>query len=313
MLADGHFGSADPIHHPQLLSDSSPNLWIVAIRRQTIEDKHVGIMWQPLNQSSDFEIMQTSSLGLGTVTRDFLARSDWARWRLRTHVLSFEFKYGRNRELCWLYDSMQDAVERLDVPATFRDIARQWACVQRYWLYATAWFDWYVGFLGEYQLEDYIRLHPSSCMGCFTNSFQLVASLTSRNIPVWLMRTVDKFRGDEIVQQHVSFTLPIECLPFNDKKHFTNNDALLTGRARIACLAGDNHIRWINEQASHYFDKESRVVPQNVDQGEGPSTLGQCSSVSWAAAASSGPSRSAASSNTRFEPCKFYLRFSNSY
>lgn len=295
-MPDGHFGLADPIHHPQILEEHARHSWIAAIQRPAHRRSTIGIMWEPLHRATDF-VVGTSSVGLGIAAPTFTQRVHGALRRCSNAIYAFEARYSRQRELRWLYDTLMDAFDRLSFPGTFRDIARQWACVQRFWLYTMAWLDWHVGPMQSYPMppSEYLPLSPDHFTGCFTTSAAVVARLAPLQVPVWFMRGFDEFTGSEILMTHGTFIPPVTQLSFDDKTQLADNESAFAGRLSLACWAGENHITWINAQAVRYLDKEMRPSPQR------PVTAPS-------ADLSIGPSRSNPSKDLRYQPCKFFFR-----
>lgn len=297
LMPDGHFGLADPIHHPQIMEEDARHSWVAAIQKPAHRRSTIGIMWQPLNRATDF-VVGTSSVGLGVAAPTFTHRVLGALARCSNAVHAFEARYRRQRELRWLYDTLMDAFDRLSFPGTFRDIARQWACVQRFWLYTMAWLDWFVGPMQSYPMpaSEYLPLSPDHFIGCITTSAAVVARLAPLQVPVWFMRGPDEFTGNEILMTHDTFLSPVIRLTFDDATQLADNEAAFAGRLSLTCWAGQNHIEWINTQAVRYLDKEIRPVPQRALTAILDSTAG--------------PSRTASSNATRYEPCELLFTLS---
>ena len=274
MMPDGHFGEADPIHHPQLLEEDCLFPWLSAIerpwvsaheRRQVIASSR-GFMWLPLERDIDFALVNTSNVGLGLVSDELRRRLEGPIAMITEAVRDIEHSYGRIRELRWLYDTLMDAVDRLSFPATFRDMTRTWACVQRFWLYIRAWFDWNVIFMESYRMKSR-AWGPTAFAkwnGCFTTSLTLAARLAEANIPVWIIRTLQQFSGRETIEEYTSFREPLNILPFRTSAQRDENAAVLTGTVRKYCVVGDQHLSWISREATRYLDKQALPVTPNV-------------------------------------------------
>ncbi|KAJ3545735.1 hypothetical protein NM688_g5593 [Phlebia brevispora] len=168
---------------------------------------------------------------------------------------------GVNRELQWPASSLEEAFDRLDIPASYCDIARQYACVQRYLLYTTAWLDWHVGVLRTYSADDYIQPNFSEFMGCITTSPVLVERLFKLKVPVWYLRQGQEFIGQEVIERQLLLTEPKKIVLFVDEGVQAFNESQWLGRVSITMLVGDRHIDWINREALRYLDKESRPLP----------------------------------------------------
>lgn len=321
MMADAHFGAADPIHHPQVLEQSTRFPWLVAIPRRPLSTSATFVMWQPFTRQ-DFVVISSSSVGLGTASPNFLERAQPPFSRLRRIANALIDGYGLHRELQWLLDTCTEAFDRLDFPSTFGDMARNWACVQRFWMYCTAWIDWHVVLNKHYPLDriGHVGVPRQFYMGCFTTSTTLASRLAKMSVPVWFVRTVQEFSGNEIVMSCVPFTEPVTCLPFETPQLFEAHVTQFAGRLKTKCAAGDHHIDWINREAIRYLDREALPIPSNEVRSweltssastsfhpspsaatsgpppSAPSTAG--------AAAPSGPSRTATTHDARYAPCK---------
>lgn len=245
---------------------------MAAIRRKRLGRSQLRNIWYPLDEVAEFELIRTSNVGLGVVPADFKRYANETFLPLGKVVTTFEEVYGSNPELSWLYATLLDAVDRLAYPATFRDMSRTWACVQRFALYTFAWFDWNVTFMQTYRAPSLVRIFEpipfDEWMGCFTASTALASRLAKATIPVWLMRPIENFSGDEVIERAVVFTEPLA--------NIENVQGALTSHVSaddIRCIspAGDEHITWINRMAIRYLDQASVVSNASLSTDEGPS------------------------------------------
>lgn len=250
LMQDGHFGSADPIHWPQVLQVDTRYPWISVIQRKPSDptDKRF-CMWEPLRRRDFVPLLTSASKGLGTVSSRLIERLR----PIYSEPLGFETEFikqhGSNRELRWLSSTMRHAFDRLDFPATFRDMVRQHACLQRFWLYTVAWLDWYLGHIRAYTLRgdiDYRPLPKEQLMGCFTTSPMIAQRLFDAGVPVWVSRPTDSLTHQDLLETPVDFIPPIALLDFGDatveeKAAYVD---LLHGLAKCIILAGDHHIDW---------------------------------------------------------------------
>ncbi|KAF7789498.1 hypothetical protein EIP86_000444, partial [Pleurotus ostreatoroseus] len=271
---DGHFGSADPIHHPQFIQHESRYAWMVAIERFTSERIRQRSLWHLLDSTTHFELVKTSNVGLGVVPNDFKRFANEAVRPLGELVALFEQVHGTNPELSWLFNTMLDAVDRLAYPASFRDLARTWACVQRFSLYTRAWFDWNLNFLQTYRLPlnetSFVPLPYENWMGGITTSSTLASRLAKHNISVWLMRPAANFSGDEVIEKAVNFTEPVTCLEFSRPYQRAEHEQLFANKISSSRVAGDDHLTWINRMAVRYLDEErlpcTAVATRSTDE-----------------------------------------------
>lgn len=300
LMPDGHFGAADPIHHPQLLVEDCRFPWMAAICSPDFAHLAGGHLWEPLSRGNDFVHLKSSNVGLGTASPERVKLMSEPFDNVSHVVHAFEAQYGRNNELRWMFDTLIDAIDRLSFPSTFRDLARTWACVQRFWLYTHAWADWYMGFTNMYPVENFRCYCPrNKWMGCFTTSLILASRLAKANVPVWLIRSADQFSGSETIAACVAFTEPVESLRFADRVHQEEMQAEFTGAVRKRLLAGDQHLCWINREATRYLDKEALPItlPSRLN------TLGVSGSASSDVATTKATS-STSKFTERYHPCK---------
>ncbi|KAF7790156.1 hypothetical protein EIP86_001108 [Pleurotus ostreatoroseus] len=266
MHDDGHFGSADPIHHPQFIQHESHYPWMAAIQRNCSARSLLRDIWHPLDRTVNFELVKTSNVGLGVVPSAFKRYANEAILPLGELVATFEQLYGTNPELNWLFSTLLDAVDRLAFPATFRDMARTWACVQRFSLYTCAWFDWNIKFMQTYRMPSLVSVFDpipyDQWMGCLTTSTLLASRLAKANVPVWLMRPMENFSGDEVVEKAVVFTEPKTCMQFSRSEQCTENRALFAYGIKSIRIAGDEHLTWINRMAIRNLDDS--MFPSNA-------------------------------------------------
>ncbi|KAF7790676.1 hypothetical protein EIP86_001632 [Pleurotus ostreatoroseus] len=265
LLPDGHFGAADPIHHPQLIQHNSRYPWMSAILRKDSDFRQRHRLWEPLDRTTSFELVKTSNVGLGVVPRAFKQFANDLLRPLSVVVSTFDQVYTANAELRWLFNTLVDAVDRLAFPATFRDLARTWACVQRFWLYNHAWINWNVHFMQTYPLPleelGYPPMPFDEWTGCVTTSVTLASRLAKANIPVWLMRPINNLSGDEIVARAVSFTEPVTSLRFANSNQLAENEHLFGQKLSSHQVAGDDHLSSINRMAMRTLDEERSPMP----------------------------------------------------
>ncbi|KAF7798784.1 hypothetical protein EIP86_010009 [Pleurotus ostreatoroseus] len=264
--ADGHYGAADPVHHPQVLQEDTRYRWIAAVQRRPNSNSRDGVMWAPLIRHHDFGAFPGSPTGLGTVRSAFLDRIRPFVQLACDYVTAFLKRFPPQRELTFLYDNFIHSRDRLTFPATYRDLVQEWACTRRFWLYVVAWLDWHVWVTRYFPLppDEYRRVDARRCMGCFTTSLIIVDHLAKVGAPVWFMRTMDEIRGDERIASYTTFIPPVKCLSFgDDEEQLLENQQDFAGRISVVSLAGDIHIDWISHQSLRKLDKESRPVPNN--------------------------------------------------
>lgn len=256
---DAHFGSADPVLHPQLLQEDTRFPWIVAIQR--VNESHSrAVLWHVL---TDADVDPSTAENIFTIKSELQSRFTGPRDEIDNFVRQHEAKYDTNQELRWLHNSMTFAYNRLQFPGSFRDLARQAACFRRYALYAFAWFQWNCGIKSHYKVPLIPRISKDEMMGCFTMSPKVTQYLFDLDIPVWFLRSINLFKGTEVIQNVVSLVPPPRHLPIPDQ-HLEYIQKRLSGALSAVHLAGDPHLDWINRQSSVYIDIETRPFPQEI-------------------------------------------------
>lgn len=317
MMPDARFGSADPTHWPQVFEQQTRYPWMAVIQRKplrTDETRHV--MWEQLRRH-DFVPVQSSAVrGLGTVSATLRERLRSICEEAHSFKRALFKEYGVINELNWLCTTMEHTLARLQLPATFRDMVRQHACLQRFYIYTVAWLDWYIVHLRTYKLGasvQYERLPVHQLMGCITTSPIIAQGFFEVGAPIWYMRTVDTLSEIDVLEQQVTLVPPTTMLDFASDDEKETYTRLLADLATADMYAGDRHVDWINRQAQQYGDIERLPV---VDLNYG-SAIAQASSRTIPGASASTlvartqPPASASGSkarhpphDARFHPCK---------
>ncbi|KAJ3559738.1 hypothetical protein NM688_g164 [Phlebia brevispora] len=281
--ADGHFGSADPVHWPQILEEGTRYPWLPCVERQpSVVSYPDSYLWLPLLEAQVCPIQSSlspSTKVFGTVQATYLAQLRVIIDRVKYLVDSFETMYERHPELRWLFVSMRDAFDRLDYPATYRDLVRQHACFQRFTLYTYAWLQWHVVIKRTYKLSAVVLLRSRDMMGAFVTAPKLAQLYFDLGVPIWFLRTQNFFKGDEVVRSIVLFQRPKEMLSFTDKNDLEVLKRELVGRVSMSMNAGEPHLNWVHHQATHYVDIETRPYPETILQPNDKSTASKLTSL----------------------------------
>lgn len=182
------------------------------------------------------------------------------------YAAEFEKAHGPNVTLESLVNNMRQAFSRLKFPATFRDVLRQYACFQRFWLYTFAWLDWHVCYMRLNPLPAYSHhaLPAGQLVGCITTSPIITQQLYEANIPVWFMRSVDMFTPRDVVERLVVVSQPKTLMDFSSSEEHDACVAELAGQATCELFVGNKLIEWINRQALQYADLD--VLPISLDR-----------------------------------------------
>lgn len=252
LMADGHFGSADPIHWPQLLRPDTKYIWLSVVQKrpQTPNDPRLA-MWRVL-RVEDFE--KQPQCELGVVSSTVLDKLRLNYENALAYIGEYERTYGPHPTLSSLIQSMEQAFSRLGYPATFRDMVRQHACMQRYWLYTLAWLDWHVCHKRTYPLTGVVARGLHRLVGGITTSPVVAQQLFDAEVPVWIMRPGPALTSRDILERLVQIQPPCALLEFSSLQERDAYSAQLSGKTVCVVLAGDSHIEWINRQATQYAD-----------------------------------------------------------
>ncbi|KAF7790693.1 hypothetical protein EIP86_001649 [Pleurotus ostreatoroseus] len=260
MMPDARFGAADPLQWPQVFEHGTKYPWLCVIQRKPKSPNDSRYcMWEPLRRSDFVPLASSAVRGLGTVSATL-----YERLRVRCEeAASFKkalfHRYGQLDGLYWLCTTMEQTLARLQHPATFRDMVRQHACVQRFWLYTVAWLDWHVLHTRVYLLEGdihYARMPLNEMMGCITTSPNIAQHFFEVGAPVWFMRTLDSLSPSDVMQEQVAIVPPVAHLDFASDDEKAAYTQLMAGVVGCTIYAGDRHIEWIHRQAQQYGDIE---------------------------------------------------------
>lgn len=264
-MPDGHYGPADPLHWPQALSNDTLFPWVAAISRKPLNPHDPYIcFWRVLTPGDFIPVACPTALNLGTVKEEVLDTLRPHIVALTEFVKEFTEEHDINRELDWLASNMRHAFDRLDFPASYRDLVRQHACVQRFFLYTSAWLDFHVGLFKIFKMTRRSKYAPpktSQMMGCITTTPSFAQKLCEAGVPVWFSRDLDHVTGDEIVEKRVALSTPVNHLTIPDPAVLARHERELTGLNTFITLAGDRHIWWIILISSHYADIAPRMTP----------------------------------------------------
>ncbi|KAF7792927.1 hypothetical protein EIP86_004030 [Pleurotus ostreatoroseus] len=260
MGPDGYYGEADPIHYPQFLQDATRYPWLPAIRRApTSPVDRDQLLWQMLTRnlvtpatSTGEELLITTAEHIQHLGRIFTD--------IKCTVEAFERHHGQHRELCWLSTCAQDALDRLDFPATFRDLIKQHAVFQRYCLYTQAWLQWNVAVMKYFPLAPLAPIPTAEMMGCFTSNPSIVQRLFTHGIPVWFLRTEEQVGADQVIAQWSPIQQPVDHIQLSDDQCLSEHRRDVVVSHTINLVAGDPHLDWIHSQATVYEDIEGPAL-----------------------------------------------------
>ncbi|THH18988.1 hypothetical protein EUX98_g8858 [Antrodiella citrinella] len=237
IYSDGRFGKQDPILWPQLFTPDNP--WMVAIRRKPDDAHEDSVMWRDVIPS-DFRPSAPGS-SLGSLSLEFLAdlkRSvDAAARRIDGELAS----RGANPKMQYFYLSMQQAVARLSLPASYRDMLHQVVCAQRFWLYAEAFIEFYLRLrlpMAEAH-PDTIHLVNHNLMGAVTSDPATAQEMYRLGVPIWFLRTPAQFDGTSRLGLAVDAVLPSALPATSDGRLIYEGEA---GRYHLYLIYRHSHL-----------------------------------------------------------------------
>ena len=311
MCDDGAFGRHDPMQWPQLYVPQFPYFPAIPKRPTTAPCPHA-VIWDNPSANDFVEIQNAPVHGFGLLQPQFLqqlapvvvtmiskARGYVAPWP------TVDALPLRRYEL-----EMSRAWERLrHFAGTFRDQTLQLCKVRRYWLLCSAFITFYDRFCRDAPGEPLDADHD--LMGAWTSDPEVVQTLSSMSIPVWLIR------APHLVSPHIRVAKLIGMSSTEALCHvkFFGGDVVYRG------LAGARHLEvtlkscweligsWHRaSSASSYCDISTVPTTAESEPSEPTSTLQSCTPRGDPAShspASHGPSRGRKSkARYRPRPCK---------
>ncbi|KAI0740262.1 hypothetical protein C8Q76DRAFT_607744, partial [Earliella scabrosa] len=250
LQSDCRYGTADPIHYPQVFAQELG--FLCAIRRPVQKDHAYSPIWSSPCEE-DFVSIQGATIScLGLLAPSTLRPLSILVEQMSQNVRTFFVAHPDDSSLRCYHAAMQQALERLyTFPSTFKDVQMQYALVQRYWLICLAYMDY--ASLSDEAARLNLDAHPvppavrKDFMGAFTTSPDVAQKLFSAGIPVWFMRPKAAVpSGTRILQQTRPQPVTIRTEP--------DEDSSSTGEVLYKGLAGFNHLLSTLRAASTYRD-----------------------------------------------------------
>ena len=205
----GHFGAFDGTRWPQIYVHDASIRWLAAVRRPSSDPNHP--IWRPLDwhlHSPDLAWPPNpTSHSRCTLAEGVFRPLSKLCTNMRTRVARFVHKFGPAPVLEQLKKLMRGALDLANFPSTPRDVMRQHAATQRFWLLADAWLEWHVYLYparadtravfkdpeGDRERPEGIR---TDLMGAFTTHPTHAEKLYSVGLPVWFFRLTTQTQAD---------------------------------------------------------------------------------------------------------------------
>lgn len=181
---DGKFGTADPLHWPQLYSDDPKINFMLCIPRDGSSERR-SETWTPLNDE-DYDVYDIGNVEyLATLKTARLESVDEALAMLWSETIDYELTHAPSQQLRWLVLGAQLARDRLSHPGSRRDLLQQLVCVERHYCLTLAWLQWRKSFEN---ISGATAEPKRDLMGCFTTNAEVAGRLCGAGIPVWYLR-----------------------------------------------------------------------------------------------------------------------------
>ncbi|KAF7792779.1 hypothetical protein EIP86_003877 [Pleurotus ostreatoroseus] len=253
---DGHFGASDPILWPQMLVPSPSYRWLSAVRRTPKDPGDPSRpIWIALGEEDVEPVRDSFTRSFGVVSEAFRSKLKPLVDKMTTRVGEFTKQCGKIQALSTLAACMTDAFDRLDFPSTTRDLIRQVAAVQRYWLLADAWIEFHVYLFPSFSFDEPSDRERAAIredlMGAFTELPDAAQLLMGAGIPVWMIRLSASFRETDVVLDLVPPVSP----------SFVSDSGPFAPTPIYAAWAGELHLRAIAANAHVYADLKVTPYP----------------------------------------------------
>lgn len=252
---DGRFGTEDPTHWPQVFDIS--HKWMAAIPSHPPgHDDPRKILWHIPTQFDFVPIPSALNVVWGTIKPELRLALHEPVQHTYSYVQKLLKDKGPNPTVSQYANAMLNAYQLLEIPASFRDVVRQFACVQRHYLYTSACVNWYCHLLPRFKLPG---PHPvfEGIIGAVTTDPVVVQNLFQIGVPVWYMRLADAVPPDTVVLSRPAFEKPNVPTSVGDF-----GETIFSG-------AMPKHLQPILLHGSRFLDIEH--VPLNVNAFDIPS------------------------------------------
>ena len=261
LKVDGYYGVVDPLLWPQIYSPRYP--YLAAVRKKPLADHPHAPMWRDPSPTDFEEIPGIPVRGIGCFSSSFLEPFDLLVQRMNSRVNAYLLRVGPQPELShdvvWHCMCMRLALSRLRfVPATFRDQVLQMRTLQRHWILADAFLEFY------HRLATYLASnHPQPLQTTFTGTWTtdpgIAQQLQELGLPVWFVRQRQLLPDRVRTRSVLPFTEPVEICA----------DCHSGASPIYEGLVGDRHLKAICSRHSLYMDVSHVPVSSSTISGLG--------------------------------------------
>ena len=265
---DGLFGQHDPACWPQLLISTPDFYWLCAVRvRPPAGDHYAAMIWTTLQMDDMVPNAEPlpSGIQLYIVSNGFISRLEPLihLQEQRAQVYRGYAPQSNFKVLDRLCAMMATSFRSLRHASTTRDLVRRVADVQRLWLFADAWIEFYAVLFNKrqdtpFEDPDKDRLRSggvrADLMGCWTKDFKQAAFMFGARVPVWVVRTAQQISVDTVITE-VAPTSAMKACQVISHGHFPSQ-AVYTG------APGVNHILAIVKASGAILDDPMTIRRQ---------------------------------------------------
>ncbi|KAI0336918.1 hypothetical protein BDW22DRAFT_1433741 [Trametopsis cervina] len=204
MKSNGKFGQEDPIEWPQVYVAEPRYHFLACIPRPSHPRRRPEVWATPT--LVDFALHAPNLLqALYILSSNRLKPITALVEALETEAAALT-KFD-TQQLRWLVISTRHALDRLTIPATPRDLIRQFVCVERNFCMAVAWITWHQLYAALPPAPHIAPVNPH-LMGAFTTDPNVAQKLHHVGIPVWYMRLADNLGPGDTIVKIVKVTPP---------------------------------------------------------------------------------------------------------
>ncbi|KAJ3473035.1 hypothetical protein NLI96_g13161 [Meripilus lineatus] len=238
-------------------------------------------MWESLSEHDFVPVVGCSLTSFGVVSPTFIGRLkvhvDIVLERVREYS---SVKDVKGQRIVFTSIALQDTMERLSHPASFRDMNRQVIMVQRFWQESLAWLTWVQDKWTHFQpsIDDPPAPYESQFMGAYTTKPAIVQQLFRAGVPVWYLRRPEEITLLTVIKDVVDITPPTLINTLNPT--FVLYSGMLGDQSLAATCMGVHNYSDIEEFPFHNPDipraalePAAPIVIPFLFSGSGPNSI----------------------------------------
>lgn len=294
MKSNGKFGKEDPIEWPQVYIPEPRYHFLPCIPRLSHPRRHADV-WSPL-RFEDFQLYAPNLLqALYVLAPRRIENVRAVVDQLQADVTALAVT-GDRQQVHWLALSTIHALDRLSIPATQRDLIRQFVCVERNYCMTLAWMIWHDLFM-NLPAPAAVPVVHNDLMGTFTTDPNIVQKLYHVGIPVWYLRNTAALGPSDTIVNVVNVAKPTDLVSSADHNHAITVYEGPPGIRHLEAICYRGHL---------YADIEPVPFPADYAPADSISLVPATPALETAPVAPSaaGPERRSRQPERRVEPCK---------